>query len=102
VQAKAPRVIRGRDDLQPCLGLAVEVDPPHRDAGDEGDHEGCDRPGRGRPVAEVGARDQDRLAEREDDEQNAGAVIAQEGDDFGRTVNVASRIADSPGRTRSW
>ena len=25
---------------------------------------------------------------------NAGAVIAQEGDYFGRTVNVASRIAD--------
>jgi adenylate cyclase len=25
---------------------------------------------------------------------NAGAVIAQEGDFFGRTVNVASRIAD--------
>jgi adenylate cyclase len=25
---------------------------------------------------------------------NAGAVVAQEGDYFGRTVNVASRIAD--------
>jgi adenylate cyclase len=28
---------------------------------------------------------------------NAGAVIAQEGDYFGRTVNVASRIADYAG-----
>jgi adenylate cyclase len=33
---------------------------------------------------------------------HAGPVVFQEGDYFGRTVNLAARIADTPGRARCW
>ena len=77
--AQPPRVVRAPDDLLGELGAAVEVDPPERDAADERDHErrrGLRRDGQ---LAESGPRDDDRLAERDDEELAAlGEVLARD------------------------
>ena len=68
---EAPRIRRARDLLAAALGADVEVDPPHRHAAEERDHERADRGRRGGPRRGRGAGDEDGLAERDDDEQRA-------------------------------
>ena len=64
-------ILRLRDAVRAGLRALVEVDPPHRQTAGEGDKKGADRIGCPGELCECRAGDQDRLAERDDDEQCA-------------------------------
>ncbi len=65
------RIVGAGDAVAGALGADVEIDPPHRDAADEGGQER--EQGRQAPAqpGEGGAGDQDRLAQGDDHEQAA-------------------------------
>jgi hypothetical protein len=71
---------RRRHHLDPGLSAPVEVDPPERDAPDESNHERGHRARRAGQLAELGSDHEDRLTERDGDEEIAALRHVLAGD----------------------